>query len=188
MSGAIDRTRNDRFAEAPSTLYDGAVAIARRRVGGEKDPRRIGLDERLDDHGDAFAPARGSLRTRRQRRDGREWVVVDVIDTGRGIPAHIRDKIFNLYFSTRQDGSGLGLSTSKRITEEHGRVGSLLSLAEDSQYNLESRNLAMIETLSKLGDADLSETLMLYENAEASYQASLLLASNIYQLTLASFL
>lgn len=60
------------------------------------------------------------LRTRRVERDGRPWAVVDVIDTGCGIAPHIREKIFNLYFSTRKEGTGLGLSTSKRITEEHG--------------------------------------------------------------------
>lgn len=60
------------------------------------------------------------LRTRCAEKDGRRWVVVDVIDTGHGIPPHIRDKIFNPYFSTRKDGTGLGLSTSQRITGEHG--------------------------------------------------------------------
>lgn len=60
------------------------------------------------------------LRTRLVERDGRSWAVVDVIDTGQGIPPHLREKIFHLYFSTRKDGTGLGLSTSKRVTEEHG--------------------------------------------------------------------
>ena len=41
-------------------------------------------------------------------------------DTGHGIAPHLCPKIFNLYFSTRKEGSGLGLATSKRITEEHG--------------------------------------------------------------------
>lgn len=60
------------------------------------------------------------LRTRLVEREGRPWAVADVIDTGHGIPPQVRHKLFNLYFSTKKDGTGLGLSTSKRITEEHG--------------------------------------------------------------------
>jgi signal transduction histidine kinase len=60
------------------------------------------------------------IRTRRAERDGVPWAVGEVIDTGLGIPKPVRDKLFNLYFSTRKEGSGLGLATSKRITEEHG--------------------------------------------------------------------
>ncbi len=60
------------------------------------------------------------LRSRQQQRSGTVWAVVDVVDTGTGMSAEVREKIFNLYFSTRRDGTGLGLATSKRITEEHG--------------------------------------------------------------------
>jgi two-component system sensor histidine kinase HydH len=60
------------------------------------------------------------VRTRHVERDGKRWAVGEVIDTGHGIPVNLRGKIFNIYFSTRKDGSGLGLATSKRITEEHG--------------------------------------------------------------------
>ena len=60
------------------------------------------------------------IRTRRVDRDGVPWAVCEVIDTGHGIPKHVRAKLFNLYFSMRKDGTGLGLATSKRITEEHG--------------------------------------------------------------------
>jgi signal transduction histidine kinase len=60
------------------------------------------------------------LRTRRETRDGQPMAVVDVVDTGKGMTPEVKGKIFNLYFSTRPDGTGLGLATSKRITEEHG--------------------------------------------------------------------
>ena len=60
------------------------------------------------------------LRTRKVERNGTLWAVGDVIDTGNGIPPQLRQRIFDLYFSTRKEGTGLGLSTSKRITEEHG--------------------------------------------------------------------
>ena len=60
------------------------------------------------------------LRSRRVEENGRLWAVGDVVDTGRGIPPRVRERIFQLYFSTTQGGQGLGLATSKRITEEHG--------------------------------------------------------------------
>jgi signal transduction histidine kinase len=60
------------------------------------------------------------LRTRAVERDGAAWGVGDVIDTGCGIAPHVRDKVFDLYFSSRREGNGLGLAISKRITDEHG--------------------------------------------------------------------
>ncbi len=41
-------------------------------------------------------------------------------DTGPGIPPERRGQIFEPLFTTRTDGTGLGLSTSKRIVERHG--------------------------------------------------------------------
>jgi two-component system, NtrC family, sensor histidine kinase HydH len=58
--------------------------------------------------------------TRREDRLGGRWAVLDVIDTGVGIPERARERVFDLYFSTKPDGMGLGLATSKRIVEEHG--------------------------------------------------------------------
>ena len=41
-------------------------------------------------------------------------------DQGRGIPPEIRDKIFNLFFTTRKEGSGIGLAMSYRVMQLHG--------------------------------------------------------------------
>jgi len=60
------------------------------------------------------------LRTRRLEQDGRVWAVGEVIDTGHGISRAARERLFQPYFSTKANGTGLGLATSKRITEEHG--------------------------------------------------------------------
>ena len=43
-----------------------------------------------------------------------------VRDQGRGIPPEIQDKIFNLYFTTKSQGSGIGLTMAWRIAELHG--------------------------------------------------------------------
>ena len=45
---------------------------------------------------------------------------IDVIDTGRGIPADEMEHIFDAFYSTRKGGTGLGLPMTRRIVEEHG--------------------------------------------------------------------
>jgi len=44
---------------------------------------------------------------------------IRISDTGRGIPAELRDKIFRLYFTTRKEGSGIGLAMTFRIVQLH---------------------------------------------------------------------
>jgi signal transduction histidine kinase len=59
----------------------------------------------------------------RLRIAGRAWrdrfVEVVVEDTGAGIPPEHLDKIFNLYFTTREGGSGIGLSMVYRTVQLH---------------------------------------------------------------------
>ncbi len=49
----------------------------------------------------------------------REWVELQVHDTGVGIPANVLEKIFNPFFTTREKGTGLGLATALKIVESH---------------------------------------------------------------------
>jgi len=53
------------------------------------------------------------------RREG-PWIVLDVIDTGEGMPEGVCTRIFDAFFSTRAGGSGLGLPTTRKIVEAHG--------------------------------------------------------------------
>lgn len=58
----------------------------------------------------------------RSRLEG-EFARVDVIDTGPGIREDWQQQVWQVYFSRRKGGSGLGLPTARRIAEEH--AGSL---------------------------------------------------------------
>ena len=49
----------------------------------------------------------------------KKYIQIDITDTGPGIPKDIIDKIFQVYFSTKKTGTGLGLPTAKRIIEDH---------------------------------------------------------------------
>ena len=51
-------------------------------------------------------------------RDGR--VVVEVADTGTGIPDEVAAQLFKPFMTTKPGGMGVGLSISKRIVESHG--------------------------------------------------------------------
>lgn len=60
----------------------------------------------------------GELMIRTQLRPG--TAVIQINDTGRGIPAEKLDTIFRPYCSFRTGGMGLGLATAKKIVESHG--------------------------------------------------------------------
>lgn len=50
----------------------------------------------------------------------RDAVEIVISDTGRGIPPHDLDKIFEPFYTTKTEGTGLGLSVVQRIIDDHG--------------------------------------------------------------------
>jgi signal transduction histidine kinase len=65
-----------------------------------------------------------TLRTRATRTTlaGRESdvVIIEVSDTGKGIPPEVEKRLFDPFFSTKETGTGLGLPIAARIVEKHG--------------------------------------------------------------------
>jgi two-component system nitrogen regulation sensor histidine kinase NtrY len=57
--------------------------------------------------------------TTRRSSDGR-WVGITVADSGHGVTANVKERVFLPYFSTKPDGAGLGLAIVSRIIEDHG--------------------------------------------------------------------
>ncbi|HHH75733.1 MAG TPA: two-component sensor histidine kinase [Phycisphaerae bacterium] len=45
---------------------------------------------------------------------------IEVIDTGKGIAPELMEKIFDIYYSTKKDGSGIGLAITRRLIRAHG--------------------------------------------------------------------
>jgi signal transduction histidine kinase len=66
----------------------------------------------------AQAMAEGGKLQVRLAEDGR-MASLSIHDEGNGIPDDVRDKIFDLYFTTKKDGSGIGLAMTYRIVELH---------------------------------------------------------------------
>ncbi len=66
-------------------------------------------------------PEGGTLTLRAFRQDGSAQI--EISDQGEGIPPEIHDKVFNLYFTTKQQGSGIGLAMTYRVVQlHHGSV------------------------------------------------------------------
>jgi signal transduction histidine kinase len=63
-------------------------------------------------------PAGGRLGIRASVAEGQ--VVVEVSDTGGGIPAEVLPSVCEPFFTTRQEGTGLGLAIAKRYVEQNG--------------------------------------------------------------------
>jgi signal transduction histidine kinase len=64
------------------------------------------------------------LRARRDRKEiaNREInvVILEVADTGKGIPPEIEKRLFDPFFTTKDSGTGLGLSIASGIVQKHG--------------------------------------------------------------------
>jgi len=63
-------------------------------------------------------PADRWLRVQVRRQEA--GVTISVADTGPGVPANLRDKIFRPFFTSKPEGTGLGLPISRQIVLRHG--------------------------------------------------------------------
>jgi two-component system sensor histidine kinase HydH len=57
-------------------------------------------------------------------------LVINISDTGKGIPPEDQAKIFNPYFTTKKNGTGLGLAIIHKIVENHGGTIQIQSMLE----------------------------------------------------------
>jgi signal transduction histidine kinase len=56
-------------------------------------------------------------------RQSAETVIAEIADQGEGIPANLHQKVFELYFTTKKEGNGIGLAQTYQILDwHHGSV------------------------------------------------------------------
>ena len=66
-----------------------------------------------------------------------EGIQIDVEDTGQGIEPEQLDKIFDLFISTKEEGTGVGLTIVKQIIEGHGgRVKVESNPGQDTKFSI----------------------------------------------------
>jgi signal transduction histidine kinase len=80
-------------------------------------------------------PNGGSLRV--SVEEDRKMAVVRITDEGTGIPPEIREKIFDLYFTTKSGGSGIGLAMTYRILQlHHGSIDVQSKVGRGTEFSL----------------------------------------------------
>ena len=60
-------------------------------------------------------------------KENSNHIVIEIKDSGDGIPHEIIDNIFEPLFTTKQQGTGLGLASVKSIIESHNGTISVTS-------------------------------------------------------------
>jgi signal transduction histidine kinase len=78
----------------------------------------------------------GHLRLKVER--SQEYVLAEVSDDGPGIPPEVRDKVFQLYFTTKERGSGIGLAMTYRAVQLHnGTVDFSSEMGKGTTFRLQ---------------------------------------------------
>jgi signal transduction histidine kinase len=118
----------DQSLNSVAEHWKGGTVTVQREYGG--DLPLVPLDEKLCEQAflnliqnayEAMEPEGGSLgvQVSSARSNGRDGVEVRLRDTGPGVPAEMRDQIFNPFVTTKSTGVGLGLSIVSKIVDEH---------------------------------------------------------------------
>ena len=82
---------------------------------------RNGMQAMQHHEGSGAAPSTLTLRVRPAASKAHSrWVEFAVIDTGEGISAEVAAKLFTPFFTTKDEGMGLGLSLCRTVIEQHG--------------------------------------------------------------------
>ena len=63
-------------------------------------------------------------------------LVITVSDNGQGIPSEDQKKIFDLYYTTKKEGNGLGLSISQKIISQHNGMIDVISDSKGTIFKI----------------------------------------------------
>lgn len=61
-----------------------------------------------------------TVEIKKEKDKDKDWIKILFKDTGPGIPTNILPKIFEPYFTTKKEGSGIGLALTQAIIKMHG--------------------------------------------------------------------
>ena len=107
-------------------------------VRGDSDLLKQAILNLVTNAMDSMSEAKNGARQLRVRVEkGDDKLILEVCDTGSGIPAELRDKVFQLYFTTKPAGSGIGLAMTYRAVQLHNGTISFKSEASGTTFRLE---------------------------------------------------
>jgi two-component system, NtrC family, sensor kinase len=139
IQGLLEFSRNDTSRKSPANL-NKIVEQALNIVENELRLRHIQLNRHLaQDLPEALMDANqieqvcvnllinaaeaigeyGTIKVRSKQEAGGQRLILEISDTGSGIPQEVMGKIFEPFFSTKSKGTGLGLSVSYGIVQSH---------------------------------------------------------------------
>jgi signal transduction histidine kinase len=106
--------------------HDGLTYLADLTPGlevlGDRDQLTQVLVNLVKNAEEAMAPQGGGTVTVKTYPDGKD-AVLEVSDSGPGIPAELKTRLFEPYVTSKPGGTGLGLAIALRIAQEHdGRL------------------------------------------------------------------
>ncbi len=91
----------------------GTITVSVKPGSGEPEKRRGGETEPFQFPVSPIPPT---------GEEGRGWVEVEVADTGEGMSEEVQRQLFTPFFTTKENGTGLGLATARKIIEAHRGV------------------------------------------------------------------
>jgi len=130
------QTRPQKAAIVPNQVVEDVLALVRNQASFRNVRVTLALDPALPPimaDGDQLRqvvlnivlnaadamPEGGELRIASRLGESRDTIELSITDTGPGIPAEIRDRLFEPFFSTKKTGTGLGLSIAYGLVEQH---------------------------------------------------------------------
>ncbi len=117
MEHLLDRA----VALLEADMHTGDVTVAKeyetqKRVYGDRDKlTQVFLNLLINSIQAMVAGGHVSVRLYEQE----EWVVCRIQDDGCGVDSNTLERVFDPYFTTKSNGTGLGLAMSAKIIEEH---------------------------------------------------------------------
>jgi PAS domain S-box-containing protein len=101
--------------QVAAVLHDGELPI----VANETQLQQVLMNLCLNAKDAMPQGGRLEVRTESVARNERRWVRLAVRDEGHGMPENVRSKIFDLFFTTKEHGTGLGLAVVQQIVESY---------------------------------------------------------------------